>query len=101
MAEMTAPEGEQPPSRVLGVTCARDGREHLVADEAMTPHSTGRYPALCGHGVWAAVLACPAGPPCRRCAAVRVTHTASRRPDRCRLLARVLTWLNPAQRSGR
>lgn len=78
MAELTAAEGE-PPSRVLGVTCARDGREHLVADEAMTPANAGRYPALCGHAVWAAVLASPTGPPCAQCATVRATHHTSRR----------------------
>lgn len=56
---------------VLGVTCGRDGYEHLVADEAMTPGCAGRYPAICGHRVWAAVLACPSGPPCPACVAVR------------------------------
>lgn len=53
------------------VTSARDGLEHLVADEAMTLGSTGRYVALCGRSVWAAAWACPPGPECPACVTVR------------------------------
>lgn len=58
----------------VAVTCAQDGRDHLVSDEAMAAGlsggHTGRYVALCGHRVSAAVLACPPGPPCSRCVAL-------------------------------
>ncbi|MFN2494442.1 MAG: hypothetical protein ABR608_00825 [Pseudonocardiaceae bacterium] len=74
---------------VLRVTCARDGREHLVADEAMTAGSAGRYRALCGDGVWAAVLACPAGPPCPTCMATRRMGMADERGNR----RRVVVWI--------
>lgn len=67
---------------VLRVTCGRDGYEHLVNDEAMTPGCAGRYPALCGHPVWAAVLACPSGPPCLACVAVRRAQIANERGHR-------------------
>lgn len=83
--------------RVMAVTSTRDGHEHLVAEEAITPSSAGHYPALCGHPIWAAVLACPAGPPCPRCAAVRARDTAGRRPDQRPLLRRVLGWVIPAR----
>jgi hypothetical protein len=56
---------------VLSVTSMRDGREHLVPDEAMTAAGMGNYLALCGHRVGAAVLTCPPGPPCLACTAVR------------------------------
>ncbi|MGQ0778504.1 MAG: hypothetical protein ACT4NY_29525 [Pseudonocardiales bacterium] len=82
----------------LSVTCGRDGREHLVAEEAMTIGSAGRYPALCGHAVWAVALACPAGPPCRACAAIRNPDTPSarryRRKHRPGVWARLAAWLN-------
>ncbi|MFN2496990.1 MAG: hypothetical protein ABR608_13955 [Pseudonocardiaceae bacterium] len=54
MTEPIDPDGTQHPGRVLRVSCGRDGREHLVAETVMTPHSAGHYPALCGHPVWAA-----------------------------------------------
>lgn len=83
MADLTPPEGQP---RMLAVTSVRDGYEHLVAEEAMTPGSAGRYLAMCGHAVWAAVLACPAGPPCAQCVTIHGTRTTSRRAERSRLL---------------
>ncbi len=66
---------------LLSVTCLRDGHEHLVRDDAVTPDSNGRYPALCGHRVLAAGLICPAGPPCPDCATAEraAAREASRR----------------------
>ncbi|MGQ0779398.1 MAG: hypothetical protein ACT4NY_34115 [Pseudonocardiales bacterium] len=82
------------------VTSARDGREHLVAQKAMTPGSAGQYPALCGLRVWAAALACPAGLPCRACFAVGAAYPA----DACRRRQRqtgVRAWLNRLRRRAR
>ena len=59
------------------MTCAADGHDHLVADDAHaagTAAATGRYAALCGHQVAAAPLVCPPGPPCPRCV-VHVRHS--------------------------
>jgi len=87
---------------VLPVTCARDGREHLVPEELMTPGSAGRYVALCGHRLLAAVLACPPGPSCRSCIAVRRAAVAggrkSRRTDRPGMWARLVAWLRRQRR---
>lgn len=89
------------PGAVLPVTSARDGREHLVAEHLMTIGSAGRYPALCGHRVWAAVLACPSGPPCRDCLAVRNPrssgHRRQRRTNRRRVWNRFAAWLTPSK----
>lgn len=60
---------------VFPVTSMRGGYEHLVPEQAMIPGSAGRYAALCEHIVWATALACPAGPPCQRCAAIRGAGT--------------------------
>jgi hypothetical protein len=88
---------------VLRVTCARDGREHLVAEELMTPGSAGRYVALCGHRLLAAVLACPPGPSCPTCVAVRKAAVAdgrrSRRTDRPGVWARLGARLRGRRRS--
>ncbi|MDP8931016.1 MAG: hypothetical protein M3O70_21195 [Actinomycetota bacterium] len=57
---------------VLPVTCTIDGLAHLVTDAAMAialAAQQGRYPAICGHSVHAAPMACPIGQPCQRCAA--------------------------------
>lgn len=58
--------------RTVSVTCTDDGRDHLVADEAMAAGNAGagRFWALCGHRVWPALLICPPGPPCPGCVAV-------------------------------
>jgi hypothetical protein len=74
-----APGERAPLPPVVRVTCARDGCEHWVADEAVTPESAGRYPALCGHRVLAVGLACPSGPPCRACVRVRRSAEAAAR----------------------
>lgn len=67
---------------VLRVTCASDGREHLVPEELMTPERAGRYVALCGHQLLAATLTCPPGPSCQLCVAIRKATTASGRKSR-------------------
>lgn len=86
---------------VLPVTSARDGREHLVAEHLMTIGSAGRYPALCGHRVWATALACPSGPPCRACLAVRNPRSSGRRRHRrtsqLRVWNRFASWLPPSK----
>ncbi len=64
--------------RALRVTCARDGREHLVSDTEMDAGHTGPRVALCRHEVLPAVLVCPPGPPCSDCIAVRTEHTDDR-----------------------
>ncbi|MGH3916810.1 MAG: hypothetical protein ACRDTC_25885 [Pseudonocardiaceae bacterium] len=100
MADLTGTEDAQHIQRViaLSVTCGRDGREHLVAEEAMTAGGAGRYPALCGHAVWAVALACPAGPPCLACAVIRNPGTANarryRRMHRPGVGERLTSWLN-------
>lgn len=99
MAAMTDRSGEL--GVVLRVTSMRGGYEHLVAEEAMTPESAGRYVALCGHGVWAAVLACPAGPPCSKCSAVRRAAVAAERKKRQRgVWARLVARLRRARSGG-
>ncbi|MGH3937587.1 MAG: hypothetical protein ACRDTG_02985 [Pseudonocardiaceae bacterium] len=86
---------------VLRVTCGRDGYEHLVADEAIAPGCAGRYPAICGHRVWAAVLACPAGPPCPRCVVARRASTADEQRGRQRgVWVRLLTRLRGRRRTA-
>lgn len=92
---------------MLRVTCGRDGYEHLVADEAMMLGGAGRYRAICGHGVWAAVLACPSGPPCPACVAARsggrgTGGRGARQRHRCAnsqgLWTRLIAWLHRPRR---
>jgi len=80
------------------VTSVRDGREHLVRDEGMTPGRAGRFPALCGRTVWAAMLTCPAGPPCPACFARRIPATAKQRQRHRKPRRGVWAWLNPLRR---
>lgn len=54
---------------LVPVTSSRDGFEHLVVEETMTPRHGGRCVALCGCAVWAAALACPPGRCCPACSA--------------------------------
>lgn len=97
-----ADEDRQPPSAVvLPVTCARDGREHLVAEDEMAPGSAGRYMTLCGHRMLAAVLACPPGPPCPQCIKVHTPAARNRRANRPGVWARLTAWLTPARRQPR
>ncbi|HET9118300.1 MAG TPA: hypothetical protein VFN75_09565 [Pseudonocardiaceae bacterium] len=67
---------------VVPVTSALDGFEHLVADAAMAPGNAGRYAALCGRDMWAAALACPAGPRCLACVVAHDADGADRRRHR-------------------
>jgi len=83
------------------VTSVGDGREHLVAQEAITPGSAGQYPALCGRQVWAAALACPAGLPCRACFAVGTAYVAGSRRRRRQHQTGVWAWLNRLRRRTR
>lgn len=77
MADQTARAGH-PRRRVIALplTSAPDGYEHLIAEDAMTAGKTGCFATLCGQTVWAAALACPPGPGCRACIAVRDTDAA-------------------------
>jgi hypothetical protein len=79
MADQIA--GDRHPARrifALSLTSTQDGYEHLVAEDAMTVGKAGRVTALCGRSVWAAALACPPGPRCRACNAVRDTDATYR-----------------------
>ncbi|MGH3915870.1 MAG: hypothetical protein ACRDTC_21045 [Pseudonocardiaceae bacterium] len=79
MPELTGDDGDRRRVVVLPVTCCHDGREHLVAEDAIVPANAGRYTAVCGHRVLAAVLACPARPPCRDCRTTRSADQPRRR----------------------
>jgi hypothetical protein len=86
---------------VVRVTSMCDGYEHLVADEVMTPGSAGRYVALCGQGMWAAGLACPAGPPCPGCLKIRRAAVAERgRTRQAGVWARLVARLRQARVRG-
>ncbi|MGH3929477.1 MAG: hypothetical protein ACRDTF_05815 [Pseudonocardiaceae bacterium] len=79
MPELTGSDGDRRRVVVLPVTCCRDGREHLVTENEIVPANAGRYTAVCGHRMLAAVLACPAGPPCRACITARSANQPRRR----------------------
>lgn len=52
-------------------TCAMDGFDHLVSDDAAMlgiAARRGTYTAMCGHLVYVAALVSSAGPLCPRCA---------------------------------
>lgn len=100
MADLNdADEDRQPPwAVVLPVTCARDGREHLVAEDAMVPGNAGRYTTVCGHRMLAAVLACPPGPPCPDCVTIYSAEVRGRRANRPGVCARLATRLTPTRR---
>jgi len=74
--EVSRAEGERRAQHdmVLPVTSVRDGLEHLVAEEEMTSGNAGRYVAVCGRRVLAAVLAFPPGPQCSACVKVQGTQ---------------------------
>ncbi|MGH3930551.1 MAG: hypothetical protein ACRDTF_11315 [Pseudonocardiaceae bacterium] len=101
MTELTSADGDERRVVMLLVTCCRDGREHLVAEDEIVPANAGRYTAACGHRVLAAVLACPAGPPCRNCLAARSADRPRKRRtcpiDRLGVMAWLITRLNPAR----
>lgn len=104
MAELTGADDDQRPEVVLPVTSAHDGLEHLVAEHMMTIGNAGRYTGLCGRRVWAAVLACPPGPPCPGCIAVRYAHQlghrGNRRTNRHRMCTGLTGWLNRMRRKA-
>jgi len=82
------------------MTCAVDGRDHLVSAQATEVGSAagqGRYLALCGHPAVAAALVVPPGPTCRDCetALHRITTAAPTSHRRPGLLARLLRWHLP------
>ncbi|HEY4008219.1 MAG TPA: hypothetical protein VGM60_23975 [Pseudonocardia sp.] len=53
----------------LWMTCVTDGRDHLVAEDALEAgRRTGRYQALCEHEIIPASLTSPPGPTCADCA---------------------------------
>lgn len=59
-------------SRSTTITCAVDGRDHLVSDRATTAGLAaghGRYTAACGRVVVAAPMVAPPGPSCSSCVA--------------------------------
>lgn len=67
-------------ARVIQVTCGDDGQEHMVTDEQMAAGRaarSGRYKGLCGHLVRAAVMICPPGRSCPRCAEAAGAQMAS------------------------
>lgn len=97
-----AAENRQPaPVVVLPVTCARDGREHLVTEDEMVPGNAGRYMTLCGQRILAAVLACPPGPRCPHCIRVHTAAARNRRANRPGAWARLTTRLTPTRRRRR
>lgn len=66
--------------RVIPVTCAEDGQEHMVTDEQMVvgrAARTGRYMGLCGHLARAAAMVCPPGRSCPGCAEAAGARMAS------------------------
>jgi hypothetical protein len=103
MTELTGADDGQRRVVVLPVTSAHDGLEHLVAEDMMTIGNAGRYTGLCGRRVLAAALACPAGPPCSSCIAVRDTFVfgdrRNRRTHRHGLWTRLISWLNRRRRA--
>lgn len=99
MTELTGTDDDQRRVVVLPVTSAHDGLEHLVAEDMMTIGNAGRYTGLCGRRVWAAVRACPAGPPCPGCIAVRDTSVLGGRRNRRGMWTRLTSWLNRRRRA--
>lgn len=86
MADQTARAGH-PRRRIIAfpLTSTPDGYEHLVAEDAMMAEKTGCFATLCGQTVRAAALACPPGPGCQACLAVRDINAADgRRHHRAR-----------------
>lgn len=95
MADVTGARNERPARRAVPVTSARDGFEHLVADEAMASGTGGHYPALCGRVVWAAALVCPPGPRCPACVAACTPDPSRQQRLHRQRRPGVWTLLNP------
>ena len=73
--------------RVVPVSCAEDGQEHMVTDKQMgvdRASRSGRYTALCGHLVRTAAMVCPPGRSCPRCAETAGAQMASGRSEKRR-----------------
>ena len=100
MAALTSAYSERPVPHTgaLLVTSARDGLEHLVVDEAIRPGNAGYCVAVCGRALWAAALACPPGPRCPACIAVRDVSTGSKRGRDRRHHPELWAWLNLLRR---
>ncbi|MGH3941211.1 MAG: hypothetical protein ACRDTG_21770 [Pseudonocardiaceae bacterium] len=82
-------------SRPTTMTCATDGRDHLVsaqATQAGLAAGQGHYLAICGHLVVAAAMVAPPGPTCLDCetALHRRTTTIATSHRRRGLVARLL-----------
>jgi hypothetical protein len=80
------------------VTSNQDSIEHLVREEAMAPGSAGCYVAVCGRSVRAAALACPPGPRCPDCTAVRDANAGSERRGHRQRPPGLWAWLNLVRR---
>lgn len=85
-------------SRSTAMTCAADGRDHLVSDHAMSAGLVadhGQYVAICGRVVLAAPLVVPPGPTCFDCetALHRITTDKTNSHRRRGLVARLLRRL--------
>lgn len=83
-------------ARSIAMTCAADGRSHLVSDLAVTAGLAaghGIYAAACGHVVVSSSMLTPPGPPCRDCETA-LHRIATTGPVRSRRRYRdVVAWL--------
>ncbi|MCA1677180.1 MAG: hypothetical protein LC799_35040 [Actinobacteria bacterium] len=85
-------------SRSTTITCAVDGRDHLVSDCATAAGLAaghGRYTAACGHVVVAAPMVAPPGPSCSACVAELLRITAGGTKRSHRRLRGVMARLRP------
>ncbi|MCA1673746.1 MAG: hypothetical protein LC799_16605 [Actinobacteria bacterium] len=83
-------------SRSITITCAVDGRDHLVSDRATTAGLAaghGRYTAACGRVVVAAPMVAPPGPSCSSCVAELRRITAGSTEGSRRRRRGVMAWL--------
>lgn len=82
-------------ARSTTMTCAVDGRDHLISEQATQAGLTagqGRYLAVCGHLTVGAAMVTPPGPTCFDCetALHRITTASATSHRRRRLVARLL-----------
>lgn len=82
-------------SRSTAMTCAVDGRDHLISDQATQAGLAadhGQYVAICGHVVLAAPMVVPPGPTCFDCEAAlhRITSDQTNSHRRRGRVARLL-----------
>lgn len=86
----------RPDTRLTWLTCAVDGVDHAITDEAFArARGDGRYPALCEATVWAASLA---SPPAGRCPTCESALAGS--PDRTGERSAARSWPRRGSRSG-